>query len=236
MNTLLPESEQKKLAALEAIKYVQDHQIIGLGSGSTAEAFIKLLGESWQNKAFENLVVVSSSTKSATLASSFGLLVEDPEKVSEIDLNVDGTDETDIHSGFSVKGGGNALHREKMIALKAKQNIFIAEQKKAVEQLGAFGLPIEIGTFDAETTAQRVALVVPGATATQKMTDGEPIITDNGNYMLHLTFPDQQMPDPENLLTEMKAIEGVFSVGLFLHLANKLIIGQTDGHTRTFEF
>lgn len=235
--TALTQSEQKQLAAQKALTYIRSNMVVGLGSGSTAEKFIALLGEAVTDNQIEHIKVVSSSQKSAQIAKSLGLKVLDPESVDTLDINVDGTDETDIHNGASVKGGGNALHREKMIALKSQRNIFIAEAKKAVTHLGAFGLPIEIGQFDANATLKRIAdLLEPGAKVDFKTSAGQRIITDNHNFMVHINFGGSSLAEPNSLYSKLKSIEGVFSVGLFLGIANQLIIGRADGSTQEFNF
>lgn len=234
---LFSESEQKQFAAQTALKYIKSNMVVGLGSGSTAEKFIILLGEAVKKQSLKNLKVVSSSQNSAQLADELGLNVLPPETVEIIDINIDGTDETDINTGNSVKGGGNALHREKMIALKSKQNLFIAEEKKAVKQLGAFGLPVEIGTFDATATLKRIATLLETDDQVDfKMQANQKVMTDNQNYMVHIDFAGQTLSQPEKLYFQLQQIEGVFSVGLFLGLANKLIIGKANGETEEFGF
>ena len=235
--TPLTEAEQKSIAAAAALTLIKSNSIVGLGSGSTAEKFIALLGEAVQNGQLASIKVLSSSVKSASLAADYGLEVLPPESVKTVDINIDGTDETDINTGASVKGGGNALHREKMIALKSKQNVFIAEAKKAVDQLGAFGLPIEVGQFDAESTLARIQAMLPeNATVSFKEDCDKKVITDNQNFMAHIDFKDSRLNQPNELYEQLMQQEGVFSVGLFLNIANELIIGKPDGTTQSFSF
>lgn len=235
--TPLTEAEQKSIAAAAALQLVQSNSLVGLGSGSTAEKFIVLLGKAVADGKLTGIKVLSSSLKSATLAADSGLEVLAPESVKTIDINIDGTDETNINTGDSVKGGGNALHREKMIALKSKRNIFIAEEKKAVQQLGAFGLPIEVSQFDAQSTLSRIQAILPETATVQFKEDyDEKVITDNQHYMAHIDFGDSKLDNPRNLYKQLMLQEGVFSLGLFLNIADQLIIGKADGNTETFSF
>jgi len=232
----LNDDQQKEVAALE---FVEDGMIIGLGSGSTAEKFIHLLGKKFQKGGFENVKVLSSSKKSEAIAKKYHLEILRPESVEKVDLNIDGTDETCISTGDSVKGGGNALHREKMVALKSQKNIFIAQASKAVESLGGFGLPIEIGKFDTDATIKRIKECLFGFKnlKVNLKKDGENFLeTDNRNYMLHVDFGGEILKNPQKIYQDLRLIEGVFSVGLFLNILDKLIIGKADGSVDEFDF
>ncbi len=243
--TKLNEDQQKEIAAGKALESVESNMILGLGSGSTAEKFIHLLGKKFKAGDLENIKVVSSSKDSEAIAHEYKIPVLNPEAVEKIDLNVDGTDETTISEGFSVKGGGNALHREKMIALKSAKNIFIAQNIKAVESLGGFGLPIEVGQFDVKSTIKRIENIFENSENFKylektkinlKIKDKNPVVTDNGNFMLHLDFMGKKLKNPQELLEAIKKIEGVFSVGFFLNILDTLIIGNENGEILEYNF
>ena len=222
-------SEQlKRRAAEAALAHVEDGMRIGLGSGSTAEHFVTLLGR----RVAEGLDVagVPTSEGTARLARQAGVPLTTLEETPELDLDVDGADE--IGPGLAlIKGGGGALLREKIVAAASARMIVIADAGKRVAQLGAFPLPIEAVPFGLTATVlavERVAveLGLPAAIDLRRR-GAEPFVTDNGNRILDASFG--LIPDPEVLADRLANVPGIVEHGLFLGLADLALIASPDG-------
>lgn len=218
-------------AAQAALEFVKDGMIVGLGTGSTSAHFVKQLGE----RVRQGLRVKGVPTSEATrnLAEQVGVPLLEISQVTSIDVDVDGADEVD--AGFRlIKGGGGALLREKIVAAASKQMVVIADEGKWVEMLGAFPLPVEVTRFGFALTQQRVveALRASGCTGHDVSLRisgkaNEPVITDGGNYILDAHA--QRIPNAEKLGAALKDIAGVVEHGLFLGLAQTVIIGKEKG-------
>jgi ribose 5-phosphate isomerase A len=222
-------SEQlKRRAAEAALAHVEDGMRVGLGSGSTAEHFVTLLGR----RVAEGLDIagVPTSEGTARLARQAGVPLTTLEETPELDLDVDGADE--IGPGLAlIKGGGGALLREKIVAAASARMIVIADAGKRVAQLGAFPLPIEAVPFGLTATVlavERVAveLGLPAAIDLRRR-NGEPFVTDNGNRILDASFG--LIPDPEILADRLADIPGIVEHGLFLGYADLALIASPDG-------
>jgi ribose 5-phosphate isomerase A len=222
-------SEQlKRRAAEAALAHVEDGMRVGLGSGSTAQLFVTLLGQ----RVAEGLDVagVPTSEGTARVARQAGVPLTTLEQTPELDLDVDGADE--IGPGLAlIKGGGGALLREKIVAAASARMIVIADAGKRVAQLGAFPLPIEAVPFGLTATVlavERVAveLGLPAAIDLRRQ-GSEPFITDNGNRILDASFG--LIPDPEALADRLADIPGIVEHGLFLGFADLALIASPDG-------
>ena len=173
----------KENAALAALEYIEDGMTLGLGSGSTAEIFIKHLGLLVADGM--EIIGVPTSKRTEAVAIENGVPLIEPDKVSSIQLTIDGADEVD--PGFSlIKGGGACLLREKIIAHASDKMIVIADDSKIVDTLGEYPLPIEVDPFAIALTAEKIynALVNSGCESAvtvlrQKINGGGPLITDN---------------------------------------------------------
>jgi ribose 5-phosphate isomerase A len=229
--TLDPVRAGKLSAARAALGFVEDGMTLGLGSGSTAELFIALLGERMRS---ERIVVrgVPTSEASAHAAKAAGVPLVLPESVEEIDLDVDGADEVDAAFNL-IKGGGGCLLREKIIARAARRFVVIVDPKKLVATLGAFPLPVEVDRFGWTLTATRVAEAIAaagGASCEPRRRvgkDGAPLITDGGHYILDCAA--EMLPDPGRAGALLAEIPGVVEHGLFLGLTSVLIVGEPGG-------
>ncbi len=215
---------EKKLAALEALKYVTNGMILGLGSGSTAEHMIHGLGV----KVSEGLQVkgVPSSERSAELARELDIPLTTLEDCGKLDLTIDGADEFDPELRL-IKGGGGALLREKILAHNSKMNIIITDSSKAVERLGAFKLPVEIIPLAVwpileELNAMELQPVL-------RKTGQTNYRTDENNFILDLNILKQD--DLTALNDTLLSIPGVVETGLFLDTTNILIMGKREGTT-----
>ncbi len=224
----------KRAAAQEALKLVQDGMRIGLGTGSTAKWFVELLGERARREGLE-LLCVATSSQTQRLARAAGLRTVGLDEAGWLDLVVDGADEFDPDLNL-VKGGGGALLQEKIVACATDRMVVIADVSKQVETLGAFPLPVEIATFGWETTKAIVEetledLDVGGALTVLRMNGDEPFVTDNGNFILDCHV--KRIGDAEDAAVSLNQIPGVVETGLFLDIADTVIVGYDDGTTET---
>lgn len=218
-------------AANAALEFVKDGMIVGLGTGSTSASFVRQLGE----RVRQGLRVKGVPTSEATrnLAEQVGVPLLEISQVTAIDIDVDGADEIDPAFRL-IKGGGGALLREKIVAAASKRMVVIADEGKWVETLGAFPLPVEVTRFGFALTQGRVrdALRASGCAGDEVTlrTSGksnEPVVTDGGNYILDAHA--KRIPDPEALAAALKRIAGVVEHGLFLGLAQSVILGKAKG-------
>ncbi len=219
----------KRLAAEEAVKYVERGMTLGLGTGSTAAFFVDIVGrlnaEGWDLKG------VPTSEGTRAQAERLGVPIIEPNETTVIDLAVDGADEVDPYLCL-IKGGGAALLREKIVAHAAKRFIVIADKSKRVTALGEFPLPIEISPFSWALTvaALRKALYdagFEGAPLTLRARDGAAVKTDGGNLIIDCKLG--RIEDPAALEKSLAAIPGVLECGLFCGMADAVIFGDGDG-------
>ena len=223
--------QMKIIAAAEALTHVENGMRLGIGTGSTAEEFVRLLAE----KVAEGLEVrgVPTSERTARLCLELGVPLNSLEELPELDLTIDGADEVD-RSLRLIKGGGGALLREKIVAAASKRMIVIADESKVVDTLGAFPLPIEVNPFGLsatriaiEKTASRLGLT---GSINQRRSGEDVYKTDGGHYILDASFG--RISDAEALATSLNAIPGVVEHGLFINLASLAIIaGPAEART-----
>jgi len=219
-----------EIIAKEALLFITNNIIVGLGSGSTAEYFISVLSKKCREENL-NLCCVASSMKSAKLAQSMGLKII--ELTKQVDVTFDGTDQIDT-GGNLIKGRGGALFREKILAYNSKKMIVMATAKKEVSKLGKCALPLEIAIFGCDNTKRQ--LEKNGYQATfRKQENGQNFITDNGNYIIDITY-DDFISDPYEEERKIKSIPGVIETGFFLKLASGKIIVQEDTLKSKVEF
>jgi len=215
-------------AARAALGHVEDGMKLGIGSGSTAEEFVRVLAE----RVASGLTVIGvpTSERTAALCRELGVPLSTLDDTPELDLAIDGTDEFDSSLNL-IKGGGGALLREKIVAAASARMIVIADQSKAVDMLGRFPLPIEVNPFGLRATehAVRKASTEIGLDGpiTLRMTNAAPFVTDGGHFILDASFG--RIPDPRALSNSLHAIPGVVEHGLFLGLASLAIIAGAGG-------
>ncbi|MEM6439237.1 MAG: ribose-5-phosphate isomerase RpiA [Pseudomonadota bacterium] len=225
----LPEDPAKRAAARAALGQVEDGMRLGLGTGSTAAWFVQLLGERARREKLD-LTCVPTSRRTALLAEKHGLRQTTLDEAGWLDLTVDGADEFDGDLNL-IKGGGGALLQEKIVATASDRMVVIADAGKQVETLGAFPLPIEIVAFGWETTKAIVEdaledLDVDGRRATLRLDRDEPFLTDCGNFILDLHL--KRIGDAEDAAATLVSIAGVVETGLFVDIADAVIIGHED--------
>lgn len=225
----------KMNAAIAALDMVEEGMVLGLGSGSTADIFVELLGK--KVKQGFKISGVPTSQMTADCANKFGVPLVDPDKVERIHLTIDGADEVDENFQM-IKGGGACLLREKIIADASEHMAVIVDGSKMVKKLGAFSLPVEVDPFAMALTAERIytALIQAGCKTAlttlreRKMTAKNrkkgPLITDGGNYILDCACTS--IPDPHLTASLLQSVPGVMAHGLFIDLADTLIIGEEN--------
>ena len=221
---MLTKEETKKLAAVAALKYVQQNMTIGIGTGSTVYWFIQELA----NHVKEGLLCRCIPTSDGTdkLAKQLGIPMLALNDVTKIDLTIDGADEIDPQLSL-IKGGGGALLQEKMVAAASDRLIIIADSSKYVKQLGAFPLPVEVIPYGWKQVQQHLQSTYK-ITATLRMKEDRAFITDHGHYILDCHF--QQIKDPAALTVALNTIPGVVENGLFVGMAKQAIIAGADGN------
>ena len=191
--------ELKKRAAARALEFVEPGMRLGLGTGSTADEFVRLLAEKVA-KGFD-VIGVPTSERTAALAGSLGIRLTTLDETPELDLTIDGADEIGPDLVL-VKGGGGALLREKIVAAASARMVVIADASKVVDPIGAFPLPIEVNPFGLVSTRLKViaaasALGLSGDVVLRTKADGAPFVTDGGHFILDASF--RRIPDPMSL-------------------------------------
>ena len=209
--------EKKRLAAEAALTYIEEDTIIGVGTGSTVNLFIDALAA----RKLRIRGAVSSSEASTTRLKSHRIDVLDLNTTGDLDLYVDGADESDSNLRL-IKGGGGALTREKIVATASKRFVCIADESKLVDVLGRFPLPVEVIPMARSYVARQLVLL--GGHPVWR----ERVITDNGNHIIDVH--DLRITDPAALETTINQIAGVVTVGLFAKRpADVLILGGESG-------
>ena len=219
--------ELKRMVAKEALKYIDDDMIIGLGTGSTTAHFIQMLGKKLMTGELEDVYGIPTSHQSRLLALESGIPVVSLDEVDAIDLAIDGADEVDPHLNL-IKGRGAALTMEKIIEYRAGTFIVLVDESKLVEYLGQ-KMPVPIEVIPAAWRAIKDELEVFNATAELRMgvkKDG-PVITDNGNFILDAKF--ERIEDPLDMEIELNNIPGVVENGIFADIADIVLVGTKEG-------
>ncbi len=216
-------ADDEKIAAAHAsLRFLQDGDIVGLGSGSTASHAIRFLAERVQ--AGLKIRGIPTSAKTAALAASLGIPLTTLDEFQEINVDIDGADEVDPQLNL-IKGGGGALLREKVIAFASRKFVIVADSSKQVSVLGKFPLPVEVIPF-AEALIARKISALGAVVKTRKLKDGTPFVTDEGHHILDCSF--ETIPDPAKLAHSLQDIPGVAGHGLFVNMASVALIAKGD--------
>lgn len=214
--------QEKKAAARASLAFVRDGDIVGLGSGSTAEYAVRLLGERVQ--AGLKIRGIPTSQRTTELAQSVGIPLTTLEEFQEIDVTIDGADEIDPELQL-IKGGGGALLREKIVASACKRMVVIADSSKRVQILGEFPLPVEVIAFAEPLLSKKIA-ALGASVKLRQYAYGNPFVTDEGHHILDCHFGE--IPDPRALAHQLNAMPGVVEHGLFVDMATIALIGKGD--------
>lgn len=221
---------QKKLVGEKAATFIENGMTVGLGTGSTADYMTKALAERVKEEKL-SVVCVSTSNKTKELAKSLGLTVRELSEVGSIDLTIDGADE--VTSDFNgIKGGGGSLLYEKIVAVNSKKVIWIVDDSKRVERLGAFPLPVEVIPFGSEHLFEKFK--EKGYKPEYRM-DGivDKFQTDAGNIIIDLHL--KEIEDPEKLANELSNMVGVVEHGLFINMIHQVIVGNENGQVEILD-
>ena len=223
----LSQDALKTLVGQAALKYVVPGELVGVGTGSTVNKFIDALATiKDQIKG-----AVSSSVASTERLKALGIAVFDANEVSSLSVYIDGADEID-GDGFMVKGGGAALTREKIVAALSKQFVCIADESKLVPHLGTFPLPVEVIPMAAKRViAQFVAM---GGTGTVRLKDGQPLVTDNGQWIVDVT--GLTITEPLAFEAQVSQWPGVVTVGVFAYQRAQVCLLGTAAGVKTLTF
>ncbi len=215
----------KQRAAESAVQLIQNGMVVGLGTGSTAEIFIKALADAVRAGRLDDIRGVPTSIRSEELAQQSGIPLTTLAHTPRIDITVDGADEVTPDLNL-IKGLGGALLREKMIAQNSVKLVIIVDSTKCVDVLGTKSpLPVEVVPFSHE--AQERYLKTLGATPTLRMSGDKAFVTDNGNYIYDCRF--SSIPNPHDLEQALFRRAGIVESGLFLGLATLAIVGDDSG-------
>ncbi|HEY6541085.1 MAG TPA: ribose-5-phosphate isomerase RpiA [Ktedonobacteraceae bacterium] len=216
---------EKQMVGEEAVKYIENGMVIGIGTGTTAAYLIQALAQRLR-EGLSIVGAVPTSEATAQLASKLGIPLTNLDAHPQLDLDIDGADEIDGQLRL-IKGAGGALLREKIVAAASRRFIIIADSSKIVRQLGQnFPVPVEIIPF-ARTPVQ-LQLEALGAQVQLRQQDGQVFRTDSGNIILDCFFPGG-INDPQTLYASIKSIVGVVESGLFLNMVERAIIGSANG-------
>src|SRR3984893_5439503 len=213
---------EKQIAAESAAQLVKSGMVIGLGSGSTAEIAIRILGDKVKNGL--QIVGVPTSQKSDQLARRLGIRLATLEVYPELDLTIDGADEVEIGSLDLIKGRGGALLREKIVASSSRQLIIVVDESKIVNKLGSHGeVPVEIVSFGWQSTAHRLEKL--GWKSVLRLDpSGAPFITDGGHYILDCSF--EKGISIQSKAAQLHNTVGVVEHGMFLGMATEVHVGS----------
>jgi len=221
------DDELRWRAAEAALSVVEPGMKIGLGTGRTAECFVRLLAE--RVRGGLDVVGVPTSDRTARLAEVEGVRLTTLDDEPALDLTVDGADEVDPALRL-IKGGGGALLREKIVAAASSRMIVIVDAAKLVSTLGAFPLPIEIVPFGLAATRRAIekSTVGLGLSGPIRLRSDEarPFLTDGGHHILDASFG--RIGDPEALAEALVRIPGVVEHGLFIGLASAAIVAHPN--------
>jgi len=221
--------EYKIAAAQAALDLIEDGMKVGLGTGSTAEQFINLLGERVKD-GLEVLCVPTSKT-SEIQAANLGIPLTTLDEEPFLDITVDGADELDKDLRL-IKGGGGALLREKIVAMSSDRMVVIGDNSKLVDTLGKFPLPVEVDRFGLRATLEMIAALTDELGLHQDLQvreseDGGFYQTDGGHYIVDCSYG--VIPDPEELADCLAMLPGVIDSGLFIGIAERAFIGGPNG-------
>jgi len=223
-SSTMTQDELKQAVARAAVEYVADGEIIGVGTGSTANFFIDELG-----KIKDRIKgAVASSEATAQRLQSHGIRVYDLNEVAAMPVYIDGADEITAR-GAMIKGGGAALTREKIVASVADKFVCIADGSKLVDMLGRFPLPVEVIPMAQAAVARRLSAL--GGEARLRVKDGKTVVTDNGCSIIDVH--GLKIADPAALEAQINDIPGVVTVGLFARRgADIALLGTAEGVQR----
>lgn len=226
----LPEESEvarfKRQAAERAVEFIQPGMVVGLGSGSTAAFVVRRLAALRAEGRLTDVVGISTSLGTETLARSLGVPLTTLEENPAVDLTIDGADEVDPRLCL-IKGGGGALLREKIVAQASQREVIVVDAGKLSPRLGTrWPVPVEVLPFG--WRSQELYLEGLGARVTRREAqDGKPFLTDQGNFILDCAFG--LIEHPAELARKLESRAGLVEHGLFIDIATELIVAGPEG-------
>lgn len=211
----------RKLLGILGANLITSYDRVGLGTGSTAEEFIRALAKRVRGGLMVN--AFASSKKSAHLATSLGMPCQNIAKIASLDIAVDGADQISP-DGLMIKGGGGALLREKVMGLLAKRHVILATWAKLAAPFGSFALPVEILPLTWHFLKERLARF---GQFQLRYRDGRRFVSDNGNWIVDLTPPNPNI-NWQELHSRLKGLCGVVETGLFFETEPEFYLAQPD--------
>ena len=214
---------EKQAAGRESMRFVREGDIVGLGTGSTFHYALEALAE--RVRSGLKILGIPTSNETARVAAQLGIPLTSLDEHQEIDVDIDGADEVDPQLAL-IKGGGGAFLREKIVASAAKKLVIIADSGKQVKILGKAPVPVEVIPFAQALVAKELREL--GASVNLRPNkQGQFLITDEGHHILDCVFG--QIPEPAALARQLEEIPGVVEHGLFIGMADVVLIGKPDG-------
>ncbi len=219
--------ELKRRAVEQALVWVDNGMLVGLGTGSTAAYVVRGLGERLRDGRLQRLIGVPTSRATEILAHEYGIPLSTLDDHPQLDLTIDGADEIDDHLNL-IKGLGGALLREKIVAISSTELVIVADDTKRVSRLGTRApLPIEVVPFGWQTHLGFLSEL--GAQVNlRRSADGKPYFSDNGNFILDARFPDG-IQDAFSLARLLERRPGLVEHGLFLQIASRACVCTHEG-------
>lgn len=216
--------ELKKAVGLKAAEYIKSGMVVGLGTGSTAYYFVEEIGRRVKEEGLD-IIGVTTSKRTKEQAEALGIPLKKIDDVEKIDITVDGADE--ISSDFQgIKGGGGAHLIEKIVATNSDEIIWIVDDSKMVEKLGAFPLPLEVIKYGSQQVFNQ--LEKKGYKPTFRKNEKNTLyLTDEDNYIIDLHL--DTIENPMVLEEELNQMVGVVEHGLFLNMVTRVLVGKPDG-------
>lgn len=237
--------DAKRAAAEFAVNtYVSSDMVVGLGTGSTAKYAVEHLARRIRDRTIQNITGVPTSKETEDLARSLKIPLSNLNSLAKrnakghlIDVAIDGADAVDCCMNL-IKGGGAALLREKMIEKATEKFICIVDESKLVEYFGgsaaAVPLPVEIVKFSHAHVIRLIgdALSYHKCTVEQRFKGGAAVVTDNGNFIADVRFPENRLLVPSTIAAELEKLTGVVEHGLFCDMAKVVVVAKKDGTVR----
>ena len=215
----------KKIAGEAACDFVKTGMRVGLGTGSTVKYTVLELGRRIKDEGLE-IVGVPTSVVTQNLANEVGIPLVELGSIEGLDIVIDGTDEFDPQFQL-IKGGGAALLREKIVAQQSASMVVVADERKQVNCLGAFGIPIEITPFACDVTISVLAILL-NCQVELRTEDGQYILTDNGNCIADAKI-GPTISNPLETEANILNVAGVVQVGLFNNMCDAVVLAVEDG-------
>jgi ribose 5-phosphate isomerase A len=213
--------ESKRMAGEKAAELIKDGMTVGLGTGSTVYYTILKIGEMVKNGL--NIKGISTSSSTSKIANELGIPLIPLNEVDYIDITIDGADEVD-NSLNGIKGGGGALLHEKLVAVSSNKVIWVVDSNKRVNKLGKFPLPVEVIPFSYRHVFTKLENM--NFNPKIRMKDNNIFVTDEQNYIIDLCL--NEIENLYELQYKLNAIPGIVEHGLFLEIADTLIIGNNN--------